>query len=118
MVDAGKKAETVRIGFGTKHRRYRLDATVPIKHLWSKPAERAKGTVNLPNGGRAKTGFYPLALRGDAQFGDLAPHDHRLGTKRSIVGWLPFGKLTVPVEDDVHDEAGSDAPDQLRHLVR
>ena len=44
------------------------------------------GTVNLPNGGRAKTGSYPLALRGDAQFGDLAPGDHRLGTKRAIVG--------------------------------
>ncbi len=44
------------------------------------------GTVNLPNGGRAKTGRFPLALRGDAQFGDLAPRDHRLGTKRSIVG--------------------------------
>jgi len=43
------------------------------------------GTVNLPNGGRAKTGGFPLALRGDTQFGDLAPGDHRLGTKRAIV---------------------------------
>ena len=42
------------------------------------------GTVNLPNGGPAKTGGFPLALRGDAQFGDLAPDDHRLGTKRPI----------------------------------
>jgi hypothetical protein len=45
-----------------------------------------KGTVNLPTGGRVKTGRFPLALRGDARFGDLAPGDHRLGTKRSIVG--------------------------------
>ena len=43
------------------------------------------GTVNLPNGGRAKTEGFPLALRGDAQFSDLAPGDHRLGTKRAIV---------------------------------
>ena len=35
---------------------------------------------------RAKTGGFPLALRGDTQFGDLAPGDHRLGKKRSIVG--------------------------------
>ena len=34
-----------------------------------------EGTVNLPNGGRAKTGSFPLALRGDARFGDLVPHD-------------------------------------------
>ena len=46
----------------------------------------AIGPVNLPNGGHAKTGIYPLALRGDTRFGDLAPHDHRLGTKRAIVG--------------------------------
>jgi hypothetical protein len=39
----------------------------------------------LPSGGHAKTGRFPLALRGDAQFGDLAPHDDRSGTKRSIV---------------------------------
>jgi hypothetical protein len=44
-----------------------------------------RGTVNLPNVGRAKTGNFPLALRSDAQFGDLAPRDHRLGTKRAIV---------------------------------
>ncbi|MCX7329883.1 MAG: hypothetical protein NTW00_17785 [Hyphomicrobiales bacterium] len=43
------------------------------------------GTVNLPNGGRTKTGRFPLALRSDAQFGDFAPRDHRLGTKRAIV---------------------------------
>jgi hypothetical protein len=43
-------------------------------------------TVNLPNGGHAKTGRFPWALRGNTQFGDLAPYDHRLGTKRSIVG--------------------------------
>jgi hypothetical protein len=28
---------------------------------------------------------YPLALRGDTRFGDPAPRDHRLGTKRAIV---------------------------------
>jgi hypothetical protein len=48
----------------------------------------------LPNGGRAKTGRFslgaipsrfPLALRGDARFGDPAPGSHRLGTKRAIV---------------------------------
>jgi hypothetical protein len=44
------------------------------------------GTVNFPNGGHAKTGRFPWVLRGNAQFGDLAPYDHRLGTKRSIVG--------------------------------
>jgi hypothetical protein len=43
------------------------------------------GTVNLPNGGRPKMGRFPLALRGDARFGDFAPDDHRLGTKRAIV---------------------------------
>jgi hypothetical protein len=43
------------------------------------------GTVNLPTGSCAKTGRYPLALRGYTQFGDLAPRDHRLRTKRSIV---------------------------------
>jgi hypothetical protein len=43
------------------------------------------GTVNLPNGGRAKMGLFPVALRGDTQFGDYAPRDHRLGTKRAIV---------------------------------
>ena len=42
------------------------------------------GAVNLPSGGHAKTGGFPLALRGDARFGDPAPHDDRLGTKRSI----------------------------------
>jgi hypothetical protein len=47
--------------------------------------EALEGTVNLPNGGRAKTGGFPLALRGDAQFGDLARRDHRFGTKRAIV---------------------------------
>jgi hypothetical protein len=45
----------------------------------------SRGTVNVPTGGPAKTGRFPLALRGDAQFGDLAPGDHRPGTKRSIV---------------------------------
>jgi hypothetical protein len=44
------------------------------------------GPVNLPSGGRAATGRFALALRGDAQIGDLAPRDDRLGTKRSIVG--------------------------------
>jgi hypothetical protein len=44
------------------------------------------GPVNLPNGGHAKTGCCPLAFRGDAWFGDLAPHDDRAGTKRSIAG--------------------------------
>jgi hypothetical protein len=29
---------------------------------------------------------FPLALRGDARFGDLAPHDDRPGTKRAIAG--------------------------------
>ncbi|MCX7342512.1 MAG: hypothetical protein NT037_18885 [Hyphomicrobiales bacterium] len=43
-----------------------------------------KGTVNVLNGGHAKTGRFRWALRGDARFGDLAPHDHRPGTKRSI----------------------------------
>jgi len=52
---------------------------------------RLAGAVNLPTGGRAKTGAlfpwrFPLALRGDARFGDLAPRDHRPGTKRPIVG--------------------------------
>jgi hypothetical protein len=46
---------------------------------------RYTGTVNLPTGSCAKTGRYPLALRGYTQFGDLAPRDHRLRTKRSIV---------------------------------
>ena len=46
---------------------------------------QAEGTVNLPTGNCAKTGRYPLALRGYTQFGDLAPRDHRLRTKRSIV---------------------------------
>jgi hypothetical protein len=32
-----------------------------------------------------RRGAFPLALRGDARFGDLAPGDHRLGTKRAIV---------------------------------
>jgi len=61
------------------------------------PAEATKhaGTVSLPTGGRAKTGSYPpeaipwrypLTLRGDARFGDLAPHDDRPGTKRANVG--------------------------------
>jgi hypothetical protein len=50
------------------------------------PVVSEDGTVNLPTGGRVKTGRFPLALRGDAQFGDLAPGSHRLGTKRSIVG--------------------------------
>jgi len=45
-----------------------------------------EGTVNLPTGGRVKTGRFPQALRGAARFGDLAPGSHRLGTKRSIVG--------------------------------
>jgi hypothetical protein len=40
----------------------------------------------LPTGGRAKTGRFPLPLRGDARFGDLALRDHRLAMKRSIVG--------------------------------
>ena len=57
----------------------------PIRFV-ANPRKRSEGTVNLPNGGRVKTGRYPLALRGDAQFGDLAPGSHRLGTKRSIVG--------------------------------
>jgi len=49
------------------------------------PATLPSGTVNLPTGNCAKTGRYPLALRGYTQFGDLAPRDHRLRTKRSIV---------------------------------
>jgi hypothetical protein len=41
--------------------------------LTQSPSEDARGgTVNLPNGGRAKTEHFPLALRGDAQFGGLA----------------------------------------------
>ncbi len=44
-----------------------------------------EGPVSLPNGGRAKTGSFALALCGNAQFGDLAPGGHRPGTKRSIV---------------------------------
>jgi hypothetical protein len=53
----------------------------------------------VPNGGHAKTGSFPLplslaafpwrfplALRGDARFNDLAPHDDRPGTKRPIAG--------------------------------
>jgi hypothetical protein len=42
------------------------------------------GTVNFSTGGHAKTGRFPLALRGDAQFG-VAPGNHRPGTKPSIV---------------------------------
>jgi hypothetical protein len=41
----------------------------------------------VTNGGQTETGGFPLALRGDAQFGDLAHHDHRIGTKRSIIEW-------------------------------
>jgi hypothetical protein len=52
----------------------------------SRGARLRQGAVNLPTGGRAKTGRFPLALRGDAQFGDRAPHDDRLGSQRSIVG--------------------------------
>ena len=53
------------------------------------------GAVNLPSGGRAKTGgfpwrfspgAFPLALRGGARVGDLAPHDHRPGSQRPIAG--------------------------------
>jgi hypothetical protein len=44
------------------------------------------GTLNLPGGGRTETGGFPLALRGDARFGDLAPRDDRPGTKRPIAG--------------------------------
>jgi hypothetical protein len=29
---------------------------------------------------------FPLALRGDARFGDLVPRDDRPGTKRPIAG--------------------------------
>ena len=45
---------------------------------------RPRGPVNLLTAGHAKTGRFPLALRGDARFGDLAPHDDRPGTKRPI----------------------------------
>jgi hypothetical protein len=44
------------------------------------------GTVNLPNDGRAKSEGLPWGLRGDAQLGDFAPRDHRLGPQRSVVG--------------------------------
>ena len=49
------------------------------------------GAVNLLHGGRAQMesfslGAFPLAFRGDARFGDLAPHDDRSGTKRPIAG--------------------------------
>gem|GEM_PF-5614223 len=30
--------------------------------------QASSGSVNVPNGGHAKTGRFPLALRGDAQF--------------------------------------------------
>jgi hypothetical protein len=57
------------------------------------------GTVNVPDGGHAKTGNFPwrfppgtfpwrfsLALRGCTRFGDLVPDDDRRGTKRPIAG--------------------------------
>jgi hypothetical protein len=62
---------------------------------FDKPMPMRPGPVNLPNGGHAKTGRFslapfpwrcPLALRGGARFGDLAPHDDRPGTKRPIAG--------------------------------
>jgi len=63
-----------------------VDLINEARSLLAPLATSLKGTVNLLTAGRAKTGVFPLALRGDAQFGDLAPaHHRRLGTKRSIV---------------------------------
>jgi hypothetical protein len=62
----------------------------------------------VPTRGRAKMGRVPLALRGDAQFGDLAPRDHRLGSKRldSLTLATRNGKdcqgLSVPPVDPFH----------------
>ena len=44
------------------------------------------GIVKLPNAAREEAEIPLRGLRGVAEFGDLAPCDHRLGTKRSIVG--------------------------------
>jgi hypothetical protein len=53
---------------------------------FSNSSNELMGPVNLPNCGQAKTGRCPLALRGDARFGDLAPRHNRLGSQRLIVG--------------------------------
>ncbi len=45
-----------------------------------------EGIVKLPNAAREETEIPLRELCGVAEFGDLAPYDHRLGTKRSIVG--------------------------------
>ena len=83
----------IRAGYCNRlqsHKSERQSRSMGLPPSSSDTAGGAGGTVNLPNSGRAKTGGFPLALRGDARFGDLAPGDHRLGTKRvripAIVG--------------------------------
>ena len=44
------------------------------------------GTVNLSRNGRNKAESSPARLCGVTQLDNFAPCDHRLGTKRSIVG--------------------------------
>jgi hypothetical protein len=55
---------------------------VAIRHRDDQP----DGTVNAPLSPGAFPWRFPLALRGDARFGDLAPCDDRPGTKRPIAG--------------------------------
>ena len=45
-----------------------------------------EGIVKLPNAAREEAEIPLRWLCGVAEFGDLVPYDHRLGTKRSIVG--------------------------------
>jgi hypothetical protein len=65
MIDPGKRPRRSGFGLGAKNRLYRLNATEPIKHLWSKPAERGKTGIcehqrAMTGRGRLQTGSYRL----------------------------------------------------------